>query len=253
MGELFERYNAEPVQGNDITIGNDFPEILISDTDQVFCYFGICLTDERYRRSLFMCPYDMQGKHSTDKRVSKEIQGFYRLADGCIVLGRYVDNRPYSARIYKRINALIRFPSPGTYYGVLINHEEDEPLTRALFGLTYRELASLLEAYAKVMGTEPPYPKLTRSISSENYCDLTEALIPAKFPYVALGESGNGFSHVSLWGFYGHVQLLTGCKMESSISQLLLKAGATEEVLQRLFDVGRTIYSQTKVTRKALK
>ena len=43
MGGLFERYHVEPVKGTDITIGNHFPEVFVSETDEVFCYLGICL------------------------------------------------------------------------------------------------------------------------------------------------------------------------------------------------------------------
>lgn len=45
MGELFERYDVEAVKGKDITIGDRFLEVFISDTDEVFCYPGICLND----------------------------------------------------------------------------------------------------------------------------------------------------------------------------------------------------------------
>lgn len=60
MGELFNYFDAEPVHGKDITIDNNFPEIYISDLDEVFCYVGICLndTDDR-RRAFFMHPYHM--------------------------------------------------------------------------------------------------------------------------------------------------------------------------------------------------
>ena len=91
MGELFERYDVEPVKGKDITISNQFPEVFVSERDEVFCYLGICLNDKS-RRSTFMHPYYMQGEHSTDKKIAKEIKGFYRLADGVIILDKYVDS-----------------------------------------------------------------------------------------------------------------------------------------------------------------
>lgn len=253
MGELFERYDLEPVKGKDIAIGNCFPEFYISDRDEVLCYPGICLADDRRRRASFMHPYYMQGRHSTDEQIAKEIRGFYRFADGCVVLDNYVDNRFFDNCAYKKVQASIRFPCPDTYYGVMVGREEDSDLTRALFGLTYEELTSLLEAYAKVMGTYTEYAtysKLTRSIRSENYCDMTDTWIPEKFPYIAFNESNYAFSHVSLWGFYRHVQLLTGCKMRTRFSQLLLKAGAAEEVLKQLFAVGSIACYQTKVTRE---
>ena len=42
MGALFDRFNVESVKGKEITIGEYFPEVFISDQDQVFCYSGIC-------------------------------------------------------------------------------------------------------------------------------------------------------------------------------------------------------------------
>lgn len=245
---MLERYDAEPIKGKDITIGDCFPEIYISDRDEVLCYPGIYLADERRRRTSFMHPYYMQGRHSTDEQIAKEIRGFYRFADGCVVLDNYVDNRLFNDRTYKRAPEGIRFPCPDTYYAVMVDREED--LTRTLFGLTYEELTSLLEAYAKVMGTYTEYvtyPKLTRSIHSEIFCDMIGVWIPERFPYIAFNVRHYTFSHVSLWGFYRHVKLLTGCKMRTRFSRLLLKAGAAEDVLKWLFTVGNTACYQTKV------
>ena len=256
MGELFDSYDVLPVKGSDITIGKNFPEIFVSDTDEVFCYFGICLAgDECWRKSLFMHPHYMQGRHSTDKEISKEIQGFYRIADGCIVLDQYVDNRFGRDRTYKKIEVGIKLLGPYTYYAVLMDRKEEENLTRAVFGLTHKEITQLLDAYAKVMGTCTEYityPKLTRSMKATNYCDMVDLWIPETFPYIAFCESGYDFSHVSLWGFYRHIQLLTGCMLDSVFSQVLMKAGASEKVLKQVFNVGRAFYSQTKVTRTVL-
>lgn len=253
MGELFNYFDVEPVCGKDITIGDNFPELYISDLDEVFCYAGICLNDiDDRRKASFMHPYYMVGRHSTDKNIAKKIKRFYRIAEGCIVLDNYLDNHFRNERIYKKVDVGIRFPMPDTYYGVLTNYQEDKALTRAVFGLTCKELTDLLEVYGKVMGTYSEYisyPKLTRSIRSVNYCAMTDIWIPEKFPYIAFSESGYRFSHVSLWGFYQHVQLLTGCRMSSVISQCLLKAGVDEETLKRLFELGKTIYHQTKVTK----
>lgn len=253
MGELFDRFDVQSKKGKEITIGARFPEVFISDTDEVFCYLGICLNDEDMcRKASFAHPYYMQGKHSTDQKIAKEIQGFYRLTDGCIILDEYVDNRFWGDRTYKKIEVGIRFPYPDTYYAVLVDRKEDKELTRAVFGLTYDEIESVLDAYAKTVGTYSEYltyPKLTRSMRSANYCDLTDIWIPEKFPYIAFSESGYEFSHISLWGFYRYIQLFTGCKLSSAISRIFLKARVSEEILKRLFDIGRTIYYQTKVTK----
>ena len=252
MGELFNRFDVEVIQGKDITIGDYFPEIFVSENDEVFCYGGICLSDrERRRQASFMHPYYMIGKHSEDALISDKISAFYRIAEGCIILDNYVDSHLYKERLFKKINAGVRFPQPDSYYAVFADRVEHDGLTRAVFGLTYEELTSLLEAYAKVMGTYSDYftyPKLTRSVRNENCCDMTDAWIPEKFPYIAFSESGYEFSHVSLWAWYRHIQLLTGCKTDSTFSRALLKYGAAEDILNRVFTIGRSIYYQTKVT-----
>ena len=111
------------------------------------------------------------------------------------------------------------------------------------------------EAYAKVFGTYNDYfqyPRLTRSTRATNYCDISDVWIPEKFPYIAFKESGLDFSHVSLWGFYGHIQLLTDCRLNSVASQVLLQNGADEPLLNRVFSLGRTCWHQEKVTKALL-
>lgn len=253
MGELFECYDREPMRGKDITIA-DLPAIFISEMDEVFYYPGICLNDEERRtRASFMRPHYMQGKHSTDKAISKEIKGFYRVVDGCIVLDKYVDDKFHEKDLFKRIEAYVRLATPGScYYGVFKSYgNEDEVLTRKVFGLTYDELTELLESYAKMMGTNcefSAYPKLTRSIKNTNFCDITDGWIPETFPYIAFKESGYDFSHVSFFGFYRHIQLLTGREMNSLISRALLQSGLNEDILKKVFGIGCNLYSQPKVT-----
>lgn len=112
-------------------------------------------------------------------------------------------------------NYFIKLPYPGDcYYGILKANipgcsdafNENEELTRECFGPTYDELKQFTDAYAKIVGVYGPYlhfPKITRSIKSDNFCDITGAWIPAGYSYVAFSESGYAFSHVSLYGFIG--------------------------------------------------
>lgn len=257
MGKLFDRYDAPVLRGKDITIGNRFPEIFISEMDDVICYLGVCLTtDERPDKSVGACPYYMHGKHSTDKTIADKIRGFYRLEEGCIILENYVDNKLIDAN-YKRIGAEIRLPYPDTYYGVLRSYDdEDEDLTRAVFGLTCSDLKAILEAYAKTLGTYSPYlvyPKLTRSGQKSNFCEMTDLWIPRTFPYIAFNDSGYEFSHVSLWGFIRHIQLLRGGRQNSAIEKVFENAGLDKAVMTQLFAIGRSIYYQTKVTESFFK
>ena len=252
MGALFDRFNVESVKGKEITIGEYFPEVFISDQDQVFCYSGICLANVvRRKGTVFTTPHDLVGKHSTTQTVSDRIKGFYRIVSGCIILEEYVDREMWGDHFFKKIPVGVRFPFPDSYYAVLLDHFEDQELTRSVFGLTREELASLLRAYAITMGCYHEYsryPKLTRSSSYSHYCDLTGLWIPQKFPYITFCESDYDFSHVSLWGFYRHLQLLTGCHEKSAFSGLLMKCGITETLLERLFQIGHEIFYQTKVT-----
>ena len=239
MGSLYDRFNVEPIKGRDITIGEHFPQVFISESDEVFCYTGICLNEsKKSTESLFMQPYYIKGKHSTNKAVSKEILAFYRIIDGCITLDKYVDDEFYSNRLYKKINCIIKFPCVYSHYEVIANSVEDEELTRKIFGLTHYEITRFLEAYAKTMGTYSEYvtcPRLTKNSRSSNYCDITGVWIPEQFPYVAFQDSGCDFSHVSLYGFYRHIQLLTGYSISSVFSRALLKQGADEVTLDRIF------------------
>ena len=55
MGCLYDRFDIEPIKGKDITIGEHFPEIFISESDEIFCYTGMCLKEKaESNQSLFM-------------------------------------------------------------------------------------------------------------------------------------------------------------------------------------------------------
>lgn len=254
MGKLFDRFDSEPIKGADICIGDFFPEIFVSDIDEIFCYSGVCLSNDSSRtREFLVQPYYIMGKHSTDDSISNQISGFYRIMEGCVVIDNYLDTSFYSRHYYKKLDVNIRFPYSGSYYAVLKNGTEHPLLTRTIFGLTYDELTSLSDAYAKVMGTHNDiytYPKIIKSNKRRAYCDITEQWIPEQFPYLTFSDRGYDFSHVSLFGFYRHIQLLTGCQINSLFSQSLLKNGLNDKVLRRVFNIWKDIYHQTKVTKQ---
>ena len=253
MGALFVKYDSPPVRGRDITMGKHLPEVFVTEKDEVLCFAGVCLKDDTRPQSLFMNPYYFDGKHSTDKDIADTIAAFYRITDGCIVREKYVDNGYYSNRLLKRINCIIKFPSAYSEYAVLVNDTEDEKLTRKIFGLTQGELIQLLDAYAKVMGTGDEYsklPRLTRNTRISNYCEVTDVWIPEQFPYVAFAERGCDFSHVSLYGLYRHIQLLTGYDINSVFARALIRSGASETTLDRVLgiDLCNSYYSIIKKT-----
>ena len=176
MGELFEQYSVAEQTGSAYKISNRFPSFYISNYDEVYCYTGVLLKEgSRKQVSLEAHPYYMHNKHSTNKKFSETIKGFFRIASGCIFLDNYVDNQPLESS-YKEVNAYIEFPvSASIYYGVH-SDKDDVTLTKAVFGLTYNEIKVVLEGYAKTLGIYNDYiqyPRLTRSVKSSNFCDIT--------------------------------------------------------------------------------
>lgn len=252
MDNLFERYEVIEQKGSELTIPDYFPAIYVSENNDVYCFVGIFLNYTQRDVRLHMNPYYMHGKHSTDKKYAAEINGFFRIINGYIAIDQFIDNQ-YRDIKYKKINAHIRFPvAAETYFGVLINREEDERLTRAIFGLTHSELSSVLEGYAKILGTYNMYtqfPRITRSVRSINYCDITDILIPEQFPYVTFKDSGYDFSHVSLWGFYRYFQLLINDSKTSQIGKAILKADISETVMDAMLRINDYPYYLSKVTR----
>ncbi len=84
-------------------------------------------------------------------------------------------------------------------------------MSRARFGLTYNELEYFIKIYAERLGMDNGYtqfPKITRSMNKDNFCDITGIWIPPKFPYIAFNNSGYVFSHVSLYRFYRHIGVM---------------------------------------------
>ena len=253
MGVLFEQFSSDPIKGKDVTIERKYgEEFFISERDEIYCYAGMLLKDDQNAiDSLYTRPYYMNGKHSTDEGVTDKILGFHRIVDGRIVLDNYVDNRWSADMMYKQLNAVIRYPSAETYYGVLVNHEEDKDLTSVVFGLTYDELSQLTECYAKALGAYSAYrqyPRVTRSVRSANRCDITNAWIPAKFPYITFAESDCDFSHISLWGFYRYIQLLMNRSIQSPFGQLLVKLGADPALLEKVLKIGCNVYGVKMIT-----
>ena len=255
MGVLFEQYNTPEQFGSEVLIPDFLPAIYVSDSDEVFCYTGIFINDiEPRENSIYAPPCNMRGKHSTDKRYAARIKGFLRIVNGCIILDNYIDNQ-FKEKKYKLINAYVRLPdSADTYFGIEASNEEDA-LTRAIFGLTYVELTSVLEGYAKLLGIHNMYvqfPKLTRSAQSENFCDITELWIPKHFPYITFDKNNYDFAHVSLWGFYRHVQLLMKRSM-GFLVQEMLSIGVGEFVLRTLLSIDDSkFYNSPKVSRDTL-
>ena len=136
-----------------------------------------------------------------------------------------------------------------SYYGVRMSggYEEDEAMTRELFGATCDELTTFLPAFASATDEAPcqhsKYPRITFSRTRNNDCDLTRALIPKEFPFIALDETTVFKGHVSLGGFYRLLAFLCtgwggGAHKSNMTYRSLIDCGADKEVLDRLIRAG---------------
>lgn len=180
--------------------------------------------------------------------AQKHLRGYFRIQNGLILKDKKSidESHSFSGQAKcKRIPAYIQLPTTTNIpYGVHYDKNEDvqNELSRKIFGLCYRDLSELLYHYNKFFRIIPDsyyniYPSITRSIKSDNYCDITNMWIPANFPYIAFQESGYYYSHISLYGFYQHVKFMTQNYIGSPISKELIANGLNIEILEHLFDM----------------
>jgi len=255
---LFERYDCKSQMGAKVTIPEHFPVIYVSNDNEVICYTGIRTRDTRYDTNINMQPYYLKGKHSFGNKTSNEIVGFYRVTKGRIVLDEFIDNHwQYKDKIVKQIDkaGLILPIAARTYYTIWVNREDDDDLTRAVFGLTCDELRQLLKAFKKNTGNHYydrySYPRMTRS-NNTNFCDITDMLIPEHFPYIAFNESGYVFSHVSLFGFYQLLRQYAYLFLSCNLDDLLENLSFSEIAKKALFQTGHDYITPT-LTRDVLR
>lgn len=228
LSELYETLDSTEVKGEDIVIPDHAHNAMyISQRGDVFCYLGICSRNSD-RISAKSWPYYLVGKHT--QQCKKQIRGFFKIKNGCILLDKFVDHEYYNDKYYKQLkNYVVSLPSTNScYFGIMKrveserswSFEENEELTRACFGLTFAELEYILKIYAERLGVSHEYgqyPRVTRSLRQNNFCDLTELWIPEGFPYIAFHQSSYDYSHVSLYGFYRHMGLLLSMDKASKI------------------------------------
>jgi len=255
---LFERYDCKSQIGAKITIPEHFPAMYVTTENEVICYTGIRTRDTRYDTNINMQPYYLKGKHSFGNKASNEIVGFYRVIKGRIVLDEFIDNHwQYNDKIIKQIDkaGLILPKAARIYYTIWVNHEDDDDLARAVFGLTCDELHQLLKIFKKKTGNHYfdrySYPRMTRS-NSINFCDITDMLIPEHFPYIAFNDSGYVYSHVSLFGFYQLLHQYAHLFLSCNLEDLLEKVSFSEIAKKALFQSGHDYITPT-LTRDVLK
>lgn len=261
LSDLYHMIDSPEMQGNSITIPEASSNaIYLSRGGELFCYTGI------YRResdevSFHSWPYYLQGKHTAN--CEKYIKGLFRVKNGCILLTGFVDHEFYNNKIYKHLeNYIMRLPSVNnTYFGIekrietgnSWRFEENEELSRACFGLSYFELSYLVQMYAERLGIKnsfSQYPRITRSLKNDHYCEITGAWIPTGFPYITFNGNGYTFSHVSLFGFYRHVSALLSMGTNIFAAKESQQEQLSNEILNRVIEIDDYFPFEIIVTRE---
>ncbi|WP_088832095.1 hypothetical protein [Paenibacillus tyrfis] len=260
LQELYQTIDSPEEQGKNIKIPKTWTEaIYLSQRGELFCYTGIYGRDKD--KVLFQSwPYYLEGKHST--KCDRLMRGLFRVKNGCILVSRFVDHEDHNDVSYKQLsNYIMRLPRVNSsFFGIEKRvederswyFEEDENLSRACFGLSYSELDHFVKLYAEKLGTYNEYvqyPRITRSLKKDNFCNLTGLWIPAGFPYVNMNASGYDFEHVSLFGFYRYVSAFVTMG-NRTISRLLGNDVLTAEIIDRINYIDSHFYGEVPVTKE---
>lgn len=260
LREFYQTHDSPEVKGGDIVIPRySLDAMYLSQNGEMFCYMGMCNTGidrVSFRVSFKSWPYYLVGKQTT--QCKKQIRGLFRIKSGCILLTGFVDHDNYNDSYYKQLNNyIVKLPVPNScYFGIEKRigttsswyFEENEDLTRACFGLTYAELDYILNVYAERLGISNAYihyPRITRSIKRENYCDLTGLWIPEGFPYIVFNDST--FSHVSLYGFYRHMGMLISMRKVTKVFE-----DDAENIVSLIKNIEDYFPFEVKVTREVI-
>ncbi|GIP34242.1 hypothetical protein [Paenibacillus sp. J2TS4] len=261
LSGLYETIDSPEEQGENIVLPNSSSEaIYLSHGGELFCYSGIYCRDKN-QVSFQSWPYYLRGRHTANCR--KQMKGLFRVKNGCILLTGFVDHEYYSNSKYKQLkNYIMRLPGVNnSYFGIEKRietgsswyFEENKELSRASFGLSYSELECLVELYAKRLGINNSYfqyPRITRSLNNENFCDITGLWIPAGFPYIAFYESGYDFSHVSLFGFYRHIGAMLSMGKSTVASQIFKYETISNDMIQLIKHIDYYFPFEIVVTRE---
>ncbi|MCL2570012.1 MAG: hypothetical protein FWE16_02285 [Firmicutes bacterium] len=246
LKKLFSEVEIKSVVAKDIVIPSRIIDtaIYLSERGEAYFFCGTILK-ERDAMPLGVWPYYFENMKPS--AIKAKIKGFARIRDGCVVLDNFVGDSYNESEKFKYLDKFrVRFPTATNVYYEVVDDtgKECEVLTRACFGLTYNELEKLFAIYAKYFGSDNPYktlPRLTRS-KSFNSCDLTDIWIPGMFPYVNFHfDSGCDFSHVSLFGFYRHVKLLTQTGKTKIIGEFVSEL-RQEDILDKLSEIDGSFF-----------
>ena len=187
-------------------------------------------------------PFDLAWYSPSVALHDKDGLGSYRFVElrrGIIERRGFLRRDDYYKVLKDRHLLLPRATS--SYFGVVHGGEdEDEDLTRQVFGATRREYLQIARAVAKVVGRTfhdaLDLPRLTFSKTRSNRCDVSGCLIPKNFPYVAFDSAQYDWSHVSLFGLSRLLSFLCPSDDRSPTKNALLQAGADPQVMHKLVE-----------------
>jgi len=205
-------------------------DIFVSEQGEYYCCFGSQPNnnDPSFTANEFLYP-------SADQGVQ-----LARLERGTLFWDKFLNEH----HKFKKLQELfVRFPAgPNNFYGV---YKREEPIlggvdieaTREIFGATQEELENLTVIYRRLMGGPgTTRPRTTFSKNGPNPCDLSGSLIPKQFPYIAFEHSSDLWGHVSLSGFYRHLDFMLRDKRNCALWPRMIEEGIDEDFLNDLID-----------------
>jgi hypothetical protein len=143
-------------------------------------------------------------------------------------------NRPTKVKVLH--DYVVRLPDGGAMRGFSVERRETcemhVALTRAVFGLCMEEYDHLIYHFNSCFRHESREGRLTAANSRDNLCTLTRRWIPARFPYIALAESGYYGGHVSLAGFLELFTFLCPHRTRDRSYQMLVESGVSPDLLE---------------------
>lgn len=246
--DLYESIDAPALKASEIALPKNMDGVFyVSESGELYCYAGAYTPGKG--NVCFQCsPYYAVGKKP--KQVEKQIKGFFRLENGCILLDKFVDQHYESDELIKEVSDyILRLPTLNNCYFAVEKRietggswyfEEKPEVTRHIFGLTFEELEYFMGIYAETFGLKndySQYPRLTRSLKRDNFCDLTKLWIPAGFPYITFAESGFDYSHISLFGFYRYVGMSVATGINSGAYRLLTHQSLAKSIINRILQI----------------
>jgi len=234
--------DSEPVRGEEIADQDAFGRLYINEQDQLHYYYGINVP---LGGSQDYTPVRAARKMDLDH----EAEIFIRLSRGILHLDYGFRSAAYEQMSFKALDSLrVIWPNANNLarYGVLTvePEQEDEDLSRELFGLSYRELGHFLKDFATLAQFYHPYtgkPKVSCSIKMSHRCDISQAWIPQRFPYVASDEANYFGAHVSLSGFYYFIVYLCHPGESNETYRRLVEGGISRHLLDRIREIPHAV------------